>query len=244
MGLKEGQPNKPKPRSRVLSSLSRPVLPIFRYQHRDKPDHAHPTKDWIGLFLLDAPPSTTTSTSHQEPPKSSRDAQGNPNDRRFQHRPAHIQYPSGTRTAANDDHGENEKDMRAVAASAADPEGSAGESTEAGPIAEKLRTSVVGVTKNLEGGEDADALDAHEHELGGGRSKDNRYFRRSQVAATFVGGIPIKPTATGGAGISAEENARREKKGQLPGKMVGWRTLPRENEVRASGTGGVRILTA
>eukprot|EP00903_Cladosiphon_okamuranus_P012671 g11851.t1 len=200
----------------------------YSYQNRETPDHAHPAKDWVGLFLLDSPRSITTSTPNQEHPKSPPDALGHPSDgRRFAHRPGHSQNPSGHTTTANNGHSEREKDTKAPAAATAHVEGSAGESTEAGVTAEKPRTR--GVTKKAEGDTDADALDA-KHELGGGRSEDTRYFRSSQVAATFVGGIPMKTAAIGGAGIVAEESALRGKKEQLPGKMVGWRTLPRENE--------------
>lgn len=227
------------------SSLRCPTLsfPTFSYRHRDKPDHSHPAKDWVGLFLLETPPSTATTTPLHEPPGSARDPQGNRStDPRLEPHAAHSHHPSGKSTAANDDDSESEKDTKAAAEAEAKAgaEGTAGESIEAGPMAGRPATSVVGATAT---NKDTDP-GAHNaiHEVGGSRSQGTRFFRSSQVAAAFVVGVPAKLTATGGAGISTEGEERREKKGMLPGKMVGWRTLPQENEVRANGR-GVLILT-
>lgn len=102
----------------------------------------------------------------------------------------------------------------------------------------KLATTVVGVARNNDEGADA-AVPNAKHEHGGGRSQDKRHFSSLEVAAEFVGCVPVKPTASGVTGTSPEEAEGGGKKGKLREKMVGWRTLPRENEVRASRIGGL-----
>ena len=212
------------------------------------------------MFLLDASPSTTATTPHQEPPKSARDAQGNPRtDNRPQHRPARSHHPSGNIADVNEDHSESEKGMKTAAAAAAaaaavpaaaaaaaaasadadadaggadvDLDGMAGESTEAGAMAGALAKTVVGVARKNEQGTDADALNA-KHERRGGDPQGQRTFSSLEVAAKFVDCIPAKPTASDAPGRSTEEAEGRGKKMKLQGKMVGWRTLPRENEAR------------
>lgn len=239
IGPEGGIPYSPPPLLLPFRALS---YPTFRYRHREKPDHPHPVKDWVGLFLLDALPPTASTTPHQKPPKSARGSQGNPTtDHRFPYHQAHSHRVSGNKTAANRDYGQSEQDMKAVtvepaaqAEADAGAEETGGESTEAGPMDEKLVTTAAGVTRN----KDEDTATDAKHELGGSRSQDRRFFRSSQVAAAFLGGVPTKPMAIGGAGDATKEEERRGKEGMSPGKMVGWRTLPRENEVRASGGGG------
>lgn len=73
------------------------------------------------------------------------------------------------------------------------------------------------------------------------RSKSQRkmYLGSSHVAGCGGGDTARADLVGGGARTSTAQEEDRKRKGRLPGKMVGWRTLPQDNVVRAGSGLGV-----
>ena len=256
--------------SKHPQALSRPpshIFPaFFRYRHRETPERPHPVTDWVGLFfLLDEPPQDPAATPSDLPPlTSSRDPKstGSGADRRFPHSSAgSAGQPSprdgavassdrpaegGTETDDTIHEREQGANKGAVAGGAAAAAAAATEVEEeieepaGAPMTVKVAASVAGAAVDSEDHPLDDALgdDGGGNPHGGGGSRRKRLFSSSHVVAEFLG--------VGDQGVLAEdEEARRaaedrERKRKRPVKMVGWRTLPRENAVRAkeAGIGG------
>ncbi|CAM9469568.1 unnamed protein product, partial [Scytosiphon promiscuus] len=218
----------------------------YSYRHRDKPFHPHPAKDWVGLFVLvdqsdaksDAAASTSTTNKEKgpchhlvhSPVDQTAYLSGGASSRQPTKRGATITTAEEGSTSSGSDghHGPTRAMGAGEAASAASGRvgGLLTSPAQAAVVASAGvdPTGASGTDKgnNGTGSEYGDGCGEGSNYQTVAKSENRRFFRSSQVAMEFLRETGTKSCQTG-------EEGKKTSKETIARKLVGWRTLPREN---------------